>query len=77
MTLKFDEHPDHLKANISKLTSINKEAIVVTRSGNCHWGCVWTIEFHGLTTKPAIVETSLTGLTKDENVTLTFNVTEI
>jgi len=76
VAMKFDEHPDHLKANISKLTSINRDDIIVKRSGNCHWGCTWTIEFHGLHTKPVIAQGSLTSLTHDPEVTLTFEVVE-
>jgi hypothetical protein len=75
--MTYDYHPDHLKANISALTSINSESIVVTRGGVPAWGAYWKIEFHGVHSKPVIAQSSLTSLTKDANVSLTFNVTEI
>ena len=75
--MKYDEHPDHVKANISKLTSINSEKITVTRHNSCQWGCRWRIAFHGVKSKPVIVQKNLATLTKDANVSVTFKVTEI
>ncbi len=72
--IDYDETPEYLTGNITALTNITSEEIEVTRTGDCHFGCTWWINFAGETIDILIEEDVTQDLTYDDLAPFTLTI---